>query len=499
MPPSLLLTGSLLLLAGCVGLPKAPAPTNPARFLSVNDLVGLDTLPDGNGGIARIATLEKRIASEGPVLLVVAGDFLGPSLASRFFGGRPMVEALNAAGVDYVTFGRHDFEEGFDSLTVRIAASRFKWLSANCTDPAGRPIAGVLPWDTLRVYQSRLGLFGLTAAHTAPDGTACTDPAAAARAAIDTLARLGVDMIVAITHQPLDDDVDLLTREGQLDLVLGGDTETAATVASGARHVAKADGRGQSAQFVTMWGAKGQWREAPRLLDVRPNLAPDPAVARVVSAWRDSVSTRLGPDAVVGYLVDTLDARQVTQRRGESALGNLVTDGIRAGTGADVALLNAGALRIDGLLLPGPLTRYELESYFPFGDDTRVVVVTLSGSRLRDVLEQGVSDQSLGRGGYLQVSGVRYVVDRSRPSGSRIVGPITRFDNRLVTVDERLRVALPGYLACAGGDGYRVPEASAACASAEPGPRVVDLLASHIAERLGGRASPPPGGRVTIR
>lgn len=491
--------GLLALLTGCVGLPKAPAPTNPVRFLSVNDLSELDTLPSGSGGLARLASLERRIAAEGPVLFVVAGDFLGPSLTSRYFGGRPMVEALNAAGVDYVTLGQHEFDESTDSLEVRIAASKFKWLSANCRGPGGRAIAGVLPWDTVRVYETKVGIFGLTARYTAPDGAECGNPGEAAREAIDALAGLGADMIVALTHQPLDDDVDLLTREGQLDLVIGGDTEAAATVASGARHVVKADGRGQSAEFVTLWGRKGQWREAVRLLDVRPNLAPDAATARVVDAWHDSVQARLGPDRLLGVVADTFDARNQVLRRGEAPLGNLVTDAMRAGTGSDVAVLNAGALRLDGYVLPGPLTRYNLEALFPYGDDTRVVTVTLTGSRLREVLEHGVSDASYGRGGFLQVSGVRYVVDRGQPSGQRIVGPITRFDSRLVTVDERLRVALPGYLACSGGDGYRVPEAAPACASREPGPRVADLLASHVAERLGGRASRPPGGRLTIR
>ena len=56
----------------CMGLPKAPAPTNPARFLSINDVYQADTLADGNGGMARLATLKQRISAEGPVLFVLA-------------------------------------------------------------------------------------------------------------------------------------------------------------------------------------------------------------------------------------------------------------------------------------------------------------------------------------------------------------------------------------------------------------------------------------------
>ena len=95
---NLILAVTALAAVACTGLPKAAAPTNPARFLSINDVYIADTLPDGNGGLARLATLKQRISAEGPVLFVLAGDFLGPSLLSRYYNGTQMVEALNAAG-----------------------------------------------------------------------------------------------------------------------------------------------------------------------------------------------------------------------------------------------------------------------------------------------------------------------------------------------------------------------------------------------------------------
>ncbi|HEX5819007.1 MAG TPA: 5'-nucleotidase C-terminal domain-containing protein [Gemmatimonadales bacterium] len=495
---SSVLAGAAALLAACAGLPKAPAPTNPVRLLSVNDLAEIDTLPNGDGGLARLATLRRRIAGEGPVLTVVAGNFLGPSLASRYFGGAQMVEVLNAAGIDYVTFGGHDLDLPPDSLQRRIAAATFKWLSANCTAPDSSAMPGVLAWDTVQVHGHKVGLFGLTARLEAK-GARCTDPDAAARAAIDTLGKLGADLIVAVTHQSLDADLALLGREGQLELVLGGSGRRAATVQVGARHVVTSDANARSAQFVTLWGKKGEWRQATRVLDVRPNLTPDRAVQRLVEAWRDSVATRLGPDALVGMLADSLDATDATLRSTEAPFGDIVTDAMRIGTGADAALINAGAMRLDAWLPPGPLRRYTLESLFLFADETRVVVVPMTGGRLREMLERGVSDGVAGTGGFLQVSGLRYTVDRGHASGARLAGQLTNSDNRLIATTDRIRVALPTYLACAGGDGYRVPEAAAACAAAANAPRAADLLARHIAERLGGRVSPPPPGRITLR
>ena len=53
---------------------RAPArrqaePLNPVRFLLVNDVYVADTMADGNGGLARVATVRRRLADQGPVAL----------------------------------------------------------------------------------------------------------------------------------------------------------------------------------------------------------------------------------------------------------------------------------------------------------------------------------------------------------------------------------------------------------------------------------------------
>jgi hypothetical protein len=60
-----------------------------------------------------------------------------------------------------------------------------------------------------------------------------------------------------------------------------------------------------------------------------------------------------------------------------------------------------------------------------------------------------------------------------------------------------LRVAMPGFMACSGGDGYKVPEAAAACAERAGAPRTVDLVAGYVTDSLRGAIAPPPAGRIT--
>lgn len=490
---------ALLLTAACSGIPGPPPPTNPGRILLINDVYVADTLADGTGGLARVAELNRRIRTEGPVLFVLAGDVLSPSLLSKYYQGKQMVDVLNAAGLDYATFGNHEFELDRDTLVARIAESRFKWLSANCLERNGQPFPGVLAWDTVRKAGRLVGLYGLTLQGNYRSYVNCVDPDSAATIAVDTLSKMGVDLILALTHQTVSADVQMLSREGRLDAVLGGHEHEAHTVAVGGRFVLKADANARSVQFLNVWGGKGNWREVPRLLNVGRQIPLDTAVQRIVSAWGDSLKARLGPDRVVGKLTVRFEARDAIQRRQETELGDFVSDAVRLGTGADVALVNSGLLRIDDEIHPGPITRWFVEGLFLFPDESRFITFPVTGKRLREILETGVNERNYGRGGFLQVSGVRFTVDTTQPSGSRIGGPALDPAARPIEDARVLKVAMPIYVACQGGDNFSIPEAQEACAKASEAPRAADLVLRHITQQPEGAVGHPEGGRITVK
>lgn len=491
--------GVLALVAGmgaCLSSAPPPIPLNPVRFLLINDVYVADTLADGRGGLARVATVRHRLADQGPVVFVLAGDVLSPSLASKYYGGAQMVDALNAAGLDYATFGNHEFDLEVDTLIARIAASKFTWISSNCTLARGKRQPAVRPWDTVRVSGHKVGLFGLTLQGPYPRGIRCTNPDSAARRVVETLTSEGADLIVGITHQTVQADRDLLLREPRIDLILGGHEHEALDSAVSGRHVIKADANARTAQFATLWGGKGSWRQAVGQVAIDWRLPPDTAVARVVVAWKDSLARRLGPERVVATTSVPIDPMQSVSRRRESLLGSLVTDAMRTGTGADVALLNSGTVRLDEAIRPGPVTNHQLESIFPFTDQTRIVTFPLGVARLRRLLEHSVSDRVLGTGGFLQVSGLSFTFDPTRPSGSRLVGPVRRESGVALRPGDSVTVSFGAYSACRGGDGYIVPEAAAACSRNGSAPRAVDLLIRYLADSLDGQIQAPSKSRV---
>lgn len=491
----------LLTAGGCASAPhRAAAPAAPAvptvRFLSVNDVYVADTLHDGTGGVARLPALRARVGEGAPVLFVLAGDVLSPSLLSKWYDGRQMVDAFDAAGLEYATFGNHEFELSQTALLARVRESRFRWISSNCGLRDGAPLPGVRAWDTVTVGSVRVGLFGLTLLGDYRGWVRCTDPDSAARRAVAALRAAGAQLVVGITHQTVGADSALLEREPGIDLILGGHEHDWHHVSVDGRLVVKADANARTAQAVVMRRDSAGWTATARLDTVDARLPMDSATARIVRAWRDSLVQRLGPERVVGTATFPIEGRDIVSRSGESSLGDLVTDAMRLGTGADAAVINAGTMRIDDVIAPGPVTNYQLESIFLFADETRVVTFPITGARLRALLEHAVSDGIRGHGGFLQVSGIAFRYDPSRPSGERITSPIRMANGRLLQPEETIRMAFDAYPACEGGDGYQVPEAELACRDTASAPRAVDLLARYIAHDLHGTITPPTAARI---
>ena len=305
---------------------------------------------------------------------------------------------------------------------------------------------------------------------------------------------------MALTHRFMVEDVATLDNEPRITAILGGHDHDGRRVVRDGRVLVKAVSNARTAVLVTFTrSGKAPWRVTDRRFDIGPGMRDDPATLAVVQRWRDTLSRRIGPDRVLGVAPEPINAIDSISRR-ESPFGNMIVDAIRLGTHADVALINSGALRFDDVMPAGPITRHMIEGVFLFADETRVVTFPISGARLRDLLEVSVGRGGLGSGPYLQVSGVRFAFNATLPSGARVVGALTRDDGRPIGATDTLQLSIVTYPACRSGDGYRIPEAAAACRAldTEPTsrPRTVDLLAQHL-ESMNGRIVPPPIGRVT--
>jgi 5'-nucleotidase/UDP-sugar diphosphatase len=489
----------LYLTAACTPSVTVTGSAAPIRFLLINDVYVADTAADGSGGVARAAALRNSLAKQGPVVFALAGDFLSPSLLSKWYSGRQMLDALNAAQLDYVTFGNHEWELRQDTLESRIVHSRFRWTSANCTRTDGSSFPGVSRWDTTTIGGVKVGFFGTTLQGDYSRYVRCTDADSAAHSAIGSLIATGAQFIVGITHQNLETYSALLVREPRLDLILGGHEHEWHDVSVGGRHVVKADANARTAQVVTVSPVGGQFLQSARLDTLSRTVGLDIGTQRVIDGWQDSLRKRLGPERTIAHATAPIEGRDLASRFRESSLGDLVTDAIRIGTKSDVALLTSGTMRIDQVLPAGAMTNYELESIFLFADESHVVTFAITGKRVRELLEHSFSDGVWGHGGFAQLSGLHLDYSLARPSGQRISGPIRLLDGGILDDARIIQLSFGAFPACLGGDRYQVPEAAGACKAVASTPRTVDLLTHYLVTDLGGKVTPPPADRMIQR
>src|SRR6185503_249402 len=151
------------------------------------------TYPD-KGGVARRATLVKRIRKENPnTLLIDAGDVFQGTPYFNFFKGEVEYKSMSLIGYDVVTLGNHDFDNGVDALAAAMKFANFDFVSCNY-DVRGTPLESRVKPYVVRVLGGlRVGLFGMG---VSPDnlitpenfkGVKYSDPVKSARDVVATL------------------------------------------------------------------------------------------------------------------------------------------------------------------------------------------------------------------------------------------------------------------------------------------------------------------------
>lgn len=179
---------------------KASAADTVITILHTNDTHSqIDPLPAndanaGKGGVARRATVVKRVRKENPnTLLVDAGDVLQGTPYFNFYKGEVEYKAMSAIGYDVGTLGNHEFDNGVEALAAALKFANFEIVSANY-DVKGTVLEQRVKRYVVKTLAGiRVGLFGLGVSPVAlitPDnfkGVTYIDPVVAAKDVVKIL------------------------------------------------------------------------------------------------------------------------------------------------------------------------------------------------------------------------------------------------------------------------------------------------------------------------
>lgn len=480
------------------------------------------------GGAAALSAYFRADRAANPnTLTTTAGDEFGasPPLAS-FFDEEPAVLALNAMGLQFSTFGNHNFDRGTTHLQTMIGRATYRYVSSNLDNVPANLMGVSSPFALTTVGGVRIGLVGITNADatslTAPGrlGTLTIRDAATAAMSAQAMARaagaqitialchLGATAVDPMTRAPSGPLLDFARGVSGFALILGDHTDIEVNTVVGGQLVIENRSKGLTYARATLTfnPSRGAVTDA-RAQIVSPwarEVTPDPAVTAALMPFRDRLRAQL--DGVVATASALLPRGSNVERLGEVAVGDLIADAIRARYNTQIAFVNGGGIRAPipssyapanmmlrrpqmgySMMTPYDVVAGDIYEMLPFGNV--VVTRTITGRVLYQALERSVSMLPAAFGGFLQISGIRVTYAPTAPSGMRIRSVTLAGGGAIMPNDTTYTLATSDFTN-SGGDGYTM------LADGQGSTR--ELMAAVVLDyvRMRGMLTPATDGRI---
>ncbi len=415
----------------------------PLTIMHTNDVHShYDPNREGNGGIARMATIVKQVRAEvDNALLVDAGDQFTGTLYHVQHRGKDASQLMNFVGYDAMALGNHEFDDGEETLAAFLTATKFPVVSANIDESNSAVLADMIdPYAILDVGEEKVGVIGLITPETdilsspSKETLFDSDLVAVAQASVDALTAEGVNKIILLSHCGYQADLEIAQATSGIDVIVGGHTHTFLTnMFTGGEDyypviLAGTDGDAvlvvSSGEHLEFLGRLDVEFDADGLLTdwdgdlilISQYIAPEPTTNVMLKFLAKPIEELTAKE--IGESSVYLDGDRAVCRFEECTMGSLIADAIREETGVQVALQNGGGVRAS--IEKGIVTLGDVMTVLPFGN--LISTMELTGTDLLAALENGVSrvDVDEGTGRFLQVSGLRYTFDASLEVGSRV-------------------------------------------------------------------------------
>jgi 2',3'-cyclic-nucleotide 2'-phosphodiesterase/3'-nucleotidase len=448
-----------------------------------------------NRGIAKIATLIKRIRKEqSNVLLIDSGDTIQGSPLESFHGRKnnhppdPMMLAMNSLNYDAMAVGNHEYNFGLKVLEKARSEAKFPWLSANTYDKAKQQ-THYKPYIVKEVAGVRIGILGLTTPgvpnwDNPPNyaGLEFHEPLPEARKWVPILRdQEKVDVVVIAMHMGLEEDlrtgdvspgqvpheneaIAIAKEVPGVDVIFMGHThrDVPSLYINGVlltqanhwgRHLARAD--------LYLQRAGSTWRlyaKSARTIASDDRVEPDPEVVKLAEPYDQETQGWLS--RVIGESPEELTAREARFR--DTAILDLIQKVQLEAGKADVSMV--ASFNADARIAKGPVSVRDIAGLYVYENTLAVLEVT--GQQLKDALEHSAKyfktyepgkplrdlvDEKIPAYNFDIAEGVTYQLDISKPIGQRIQN--LRFRGQPLSPTRKLRLATNNYRVNGGG-GY---------------------------------------------
>lgn len=470
-------------------------------------------------GYARLAGLRDAVADTAWTAVVSCGDYLQGGTVGAISKGQYIVDVMRQVGYTAVTLGNHEFDYKMPRMFELLSQLGVPVVCTNlCDISTARPV--FTPYVVKSYGRRKVAFVGVVTPSTLDsegyaffDGEGCQrydlmpfDVYDLVQQAADDARRQGADYVIVLSHlgeMPSPTGVDsrgLIAATSGIDAVLDGHTHSVIPPA----YYPNREGKPVlTTQTGTQMANIGKLVIAPdgsltcQLLPLDSVCQTSKSVQHttdsVKTLHRKLVGRRICASSVDLQILDSDGSLLV--RRAETNAGDIVADALRFATGADIAVINGGAIRSEAKR--GELTYGDLLSMLPY--DNRVCVAEVNGETLMEMLTANTAMLPTPDGQFPQVSGMTYTATVA-PHGVRDVMVLDSSTGsyRPLVPKRTYTVATIDY--CLSGGGLRGTLSQAPIVSDAIAP-YCDVLVEYIQHHLGGNIGEEyavPQGRITV-
>ena len=435
----------LWLLSMAVMLSGASAAAEEESAALTKDLMILFTSDahcglDQGFGYEGLDAVRSLLSADNNVLLVDNGDAIQGEPIGTMTTGEGIVNLMNAVGYDSITIGNHEFDYGMDRFLELAELSETPYISCNFThdgelvfDPyvikevEGLKVAFVgvttpktFSSSTPKYFQDENGnyVYGFC------EGNDGADLYAAVQSAADAARAEGADYVILQAHLGIQAEcspfmsTEVIANTTGIDAVLDGHSHSELS----GEEVLNKDGepvilaacgtklKGIGLLKISTEGELSSdlytWKNDLPFAKLLPPSDVSAAVEEATAELDEKLNEVVASSSVDLTIYDTVETDVRIIRNAETNLGDLCADAYRAMSGADVAFVNGGGIRVS--IEKGDITLGSILKVHPFGN--AMCVVECTGQQILDALEWGARVIPDENGGFLQVSGLTYEI-----------------------------------------------------------------------------------------
>lgn len=400
---------------------------------------------DTHGNVTKVSKLKPahdnfKKQNKKSALTVGAGDlYLGGNKGRN----SAMTKIYNALKMDYATAGNHEYDAGSRFYADNIKNAKFTTVVSNINVPANNPLQErmkdkkLVRSDVFMKNGTRFAILGTSpsdkdiGAKDDKDNVSVMsleETIAVLNKEVEKLEAQGVNKIILLSHSGYDSDLQIATKTGGIDVIIGGHTHDSLIGVNKEDNAVSKKNLVKSLRcepvIITQAGSDNtNVGYLDVLFDKKGVLLEDKIQNKLVKLEKypnskkiDKILTKsIGKNENIAKVtVPFVPTCEDNERKAENPVASILADGmLRRGQcyGAEVAFFNAPSMKSSGV--SGNITAYDVKyRMLPYDDD--VVVAEMSEKQFVDLLNteaKTIITKDLSQ--IMHCAGMRYTINKS--------------------------------------------------------------------------------------